>query len=118
MSKTLGNVIDPIEMITKYGTDVLRYYLLREIPSTADGDFSERRLLEIYNSDLANGLGNLVSRVAKLCETTHYETMGSKTRVSGHVIELGEYTQAITEYRFQGFSSSINLLSRVILVQI
>lgn len=68
MSKTLGNVIDPIEMNNKYGTDPLRYYLLREIPSYGDGDFSERRFKEIYNADLANGLGNLVARIAKLCE--------------------------------------------------
>ncbi len=68
MSKTLGNVIDPIDLITKYGTDTVRYYLLREISSTGDGDFSERRLTEVYNADLANGLGNLVARVAKLCE--------------------------------------------------
>lgn len=68
MSKTVGNVIDPLMMINKYGTDGLRYYLLREIPSYGDGDFSERRFKELYNSDLANGLGNLVARVAKLCE--------------------------------------------------
>lgn len=68
MSKSLGNVIDPIDMINKYGVDSLRYFLLREIPSTGDGDFSEKRLREVYNSDLANGLGNLVARVAKLCE--------------------------------------------------
>lgn len=68
MSKTLGNVVDPIEMIEKYGVDGLRYYLLSQIPSTGDGDFSETRLREVYNSDLANGLGNLASRVAKLAE--------------------------------------------------
>lgn len=68
MSKTLGNVIDPNEMIEKYGVDALRYYFLSQIPSTGDGDFSEQRLREVYNSDLANGLGNLCSRVAKLCE--------------------------------------------------
>lgn len=68
MSKTLGNVIDPLEIIDRYGTDALRYYLLKEIPSTADGDFSERRLKEVYNADLANGLGNVVARVAKLAE--------------------------------------------------
>jgi len=68
MSKTVGNVIDPFELIKKYGADALRYYLLREIPPTSDGDFSERRFKELYNADLANGLGNLVARVAKLCE--------------------------------------------------
>jgi methionyl-tRNA synthetase len=69
MSKTIGNVIDPFELIHKYGTDPLRYYFLREIPPFSDGDFSERRFKELYNADLANGLGNLVARVAKLCET-------------------------------------------------
>jgi len=66
MSKTVGNVVNPIELIEKYGTDAVRYFLLREIPSTADGDFSEKRLVEIYNSELANSLGNLVSRVVSL----------------------------------------------------
>lgn len=70
MSKTVGNVIDPMKVIEKYGTDATRYYLLREIPSYSDGDFSFRRFKEVYNADLANGLGNLVARIAKLCEST------------------------------------------------
>lgn len=68
MSKSVGNVIDPFDMIRKYGADSLRYYLLREIPATADGDFSESRFKELYNADLANGIGNLTARIAKLCE--------------------------------------------------
>ncbi len=68
MSKTLGNVVDPFDLIAKYGTDTLRYYFLREIPSTGDGDFSETKLVERYNGELANGLGNLVARVATLGE--------------------------------------------------
>lgn len=72
MSKTLGNVIDPVVLIDKYGADALRYYFLSQIPSTDDGDFSEEKLKHIYNSDLANGLGNLVARVAKLCETSKF----------------------------------------------
>lgn len=68
ISKSLGNTIDPYALVKKYGTDALRYYLLREIPAYDDGDFSERRFKELYNSDLANGLGNIVARVAKLAE--------------------------------------------------
>ena len=68
MSKTVGNVVDPSNVVQKYGTDAVRYYLLREIPSYSDGDFSEKRFKEIYNADLANGLGNLASRISKLCE--------------------------------------------------
>jgi len=68
MSKSLGNVIDPFELVKQYGADPVRYYLLREIPTTSDGDFSIRRFKEIYNADLANNLGNLLARVARLCE--------------------------------------------------
>ena len=68
MSKTIGNVIDPFEVIKKYGTDPVRYYLLREIPSGEDGDFSYEKFEARYNGDLANGLGNLVARVTTLGE--------------------------------------------------
>jgi len=68
MSKTLGNVIDPVYLAEKYGADAVRYFLLREISFGQDGDFSIKRLEERYNSDLANGLGNLVSRVLTLSE--------------------------------------------------
>jgi len=68
MSKTLGNVLDPLSLIGKYGADALRYYLLAKISPFSDGDFSEEKFKETYNADLANGLGNLVARVAKLCE--------------------------------------------------
>ena len=68
MSKTLGNVIDPIYLADKYGPDALRYFLLREISFGQDGDFSIKRFEERYNADLANGLGNLVSRVLALSE--------------------------------------------------
>lgn len=66
MSKTVGNVIDPFALIEKYGTDPVRYYLLREIPSGEDGDFSYEKFEDRYNGDLANGIGNLVARVAAL----------------------------------------------------
>jgi methionyl-tRNA synthetase len=80
ISKSLGNVIDPLSISKKYGAEALRYYLFREIPFGADGDFSFDRLGEVYNSDLANGVGNLVARVAKLCETAGLEVKSSKTQ--------------------------------------
>ncbi len=69
ISKSLGNAIDPIKVSEEFGLDTLRYFLFKELPFGHDGDFSLERLREIYNSDLANGLGNLVSRVAKLAES-------------------------------------------------
>lgn len=68
ISKSLGNAIDPLELLKEYPIDAIRYYLLREIPFGADGDFSYDRLKERYNSDLANGLGNLVSRTLNMIE--------------------------------------------------
>src|SRR5258708_10401 len=72
MSKSIGNVIDPVQLINKYGADALRYYLLSKISPFEDGDFSEKKFIETYNADLANGLGNLVARITKLCETANF----------------------------------------------
>jgi len=63
MSKSLSNVVDPVEAVKAFGVDALRYYLLREIPTTDDGDFSQERFRIVYESELANTIGNLVSRV-------------------------------------------------------
>ncbi len=68
ISKSLGNVIRPTDWVKKYGADAIRYYLLRYTNITEDSDISEEKLKQAYNADLANGLGNLVARVAKLCE--------------------------------------------------
>jgi methionyl-tRNA synthetase len=66
ISKSLGNVVDPVELIERYGADALRYYLLREIPATDDGDFAQERFLRAYNSDLADKLGNLLNRTVSM----------------------------------------------------
>lgn len=68
MSKSLGNVVKPSELAEKYGIEPSRYFLLREIPFSGDGDLSEERIRERYTGDLANGIGNLVSRVLAMIE--------------------------------------------------
>ncbi|MBI4117921.1 MAG: methionine--tRNA ligase [Parcubacteria group bacterium] len=69
MSKTIGNVVDPFALLEKYGTDALRYFFVRDLPTFEDGDFTEEKFIASYNANLANGLGNLVARVMKLAET-------------------------------------------------
>ncbi|TSC69036.1 MAG: methionyl-tRNA synthetase [Parcubacteria group bacterium Gr01-1014_56] len=69
MSKTLGNVIDPEELLTEYGTDAVRYYLARHISPFEDGDITREHFKDAYNANLANGLGNLASRIMQLAQT-------------------------------------------------
>ncbi|MDP3052701.1 MAG: methionine--tRNA ligase, partial [bacterium] len=74
MSKSLGNIIDPFELVEKYGTDAVRLFLLREISPTEDGDFTLEKFKIRYNADLANGLGNFAARVLAL----HYQFSEAK----------------------------------------
>jgi methionyl-tRNA synthetase len=66
IGKSLGNAIDPVELVDRHGVDALRWWLLREVPRVGEADFSEDRLVETANRDLANGIGNLVQRVVGL----------------------------------------------------
>lgn len=68
MSKSRGNVISPIDMVNKFGIDVYRYFLLRDVPFGLDGNFSEEAIIKRYNSDLANDLGNLLYRTLTMIE--------------------------------------------------
>jgi methionyl-tRNA synthetase len=68
ISKSRGDAKDPLDYVPRFGADALRYYLLRHVRPFEDSDFSETRLEEVYEAELANGLGNLASRLSALCE--------------------------------------------------
>ncbi len=83
MSKSIGNVVDPRDIVEEYGTDALRYFLLREISSFEDSPFTMERFKDAYNANLANGLGNLVSRIMTMAET-HLEFPVKVTNINFH----------------------------------
>jgi methionyl-tRNA synthetase len=91
MSKSLGNVISPIELTKKYGADPLRLYFLKHFSPFSDGDFSEDKFRQAYNADLANGLGNLVARVARLCEKVEIESLEESKFSPSFVLGLKEF---------------------------
>ncbi len=97
ISKSLGNVIDPYELVKKFGTDAVRYYLLREIPPFEDGNYSNSRMLEVYNSDLANELGNLILRITTIAQRDKITLDPQKINVNqlyqGHLTSLLENFQ-------------------------
>lgn len=90
MSKTLGNVFDPLPLLDRYGADPLRYFLLAKVSPFADSDFSKDKFLAAYHSDLANGLGNTASRLASLCAKSGLEfpsdtPPGLRSQVKNHL---------------------------------
>ena len=97
MSKTLGTVIDPIEAADRFGPDPLRLFLTKEIAFGGDGDFSWERYDERYNTDLANNLGNLVSRVATMAHRYRQGRLVPATGPSDQLVRLAG--QVVTDYR-------------------
>lgn len=87
MSKSLGNGVDPREVVSEYGTDALRYFLLREISSFEDSPFTMERFKDAYNSGLANGLGNLVSRVLTMSEKYEVSHLISDVKYEDEYLE-------------------------------
>ncbi|MFH1236550.1 MAG: methionine--tRNA ligase, partial [Parcubacteria group bacterium] len=96
MSKSIGNVIDPNELVKKFGADATRYLLLSQFPFGQDGDIKESKFVEQYNADLANGLGNLVSRTSNLIEKNNLEIRIEQSGDGHHELVV----QAISEMRF------------------
>jgi len=101
ISKTIGNIIDPIELVERHGTDAVRYFLLREIPSTKDGDFTIQKFEERYNSDLAKGLGNLVARVLKLAQEQGQELKIQNQELKTQINKTeGDYKKTLDNFQF------------------
>ena len=102
MSKSLGNVINPFELVEKYGTDAVRFFIAHELNTFEDSDVTLDRIHESYTANLANGLGNLVSRLAKLIEIHQpiYEDEEIKT-FSPHVYD------GLISYRFNAALAGI-----------
>ncbi|HUD11486.1 MAG TPA: methionine--tRNA ligase [Candidatus Saccharimonadia bacterium] len=109
MSKSLGNVVAPGDVIDKYGVDALRYYLLREIQGGSDGDFSWSRMEQVYNADLANDLGNLVQRVQVMVGKY---LKGVLSELPAHSHDVQPYGQAMTDLRFDRALAEVWLLIR------
>lgn len=120
MSKSLGNVINPYDIVKEYGTDALRYFLAREVHPFEDSDVTLARIKESYNANLANGLGNLVSRVMKMAQDNldmpvtipenvikseffafleKYEVSKAADHVWAEIAEMDRYIQANQPFR-------------------
>ncbi len=115
MSKSKGNVTDPIEMINKYGPDVLRYYLLRSFPSGQDGNFNEQELVQRYNTELANELGNLVMRITALLKKS-FDLKVPESK-SDELFDIKDVLDKLNEYinKFE-FNNALDLIWKLIKV--
>jgi methionyl-tRNA synthetase len=95
MSKSAGNIVDPFELVEKYGAEALRYYLMSDIATGGDADFSEERLVNRYNADLANSLGNLLNRALNMA---HRYRGGVVTKTGGDSPLAGQAGELLRRY--------------------
>lgn len=101
ISKSLGNVIDPFELVKKYSVDAVRYYLLREITPTEDGDFTYEKFEQRYNADLAGGIGNLLARTIALANKPNFVSKKPEAAIKKEVARIEkECHAALEEFKF------------------
>ncbi len=90
MSKSLGNTVDPLEVIREYGTDALRYYVLRELTAFEDSPFTLEKFKDAYNAHLANGIGNLTSRILKMVTTYGITLSEEEKSIRYYTVEIAD----------------------------
>ena len=105
MSKSTGNIVDPDALADKYGNEALRYYLMSDIATGKDADFSEERLVQRYNTDLANSLGNLLNRTLNMAQRYRSGKLTPKLEVAG----APDFASTLAAYRaqFEGAASHV-----------
>lgn len=108
MSKSLGNVVDPFELVKKYGVDPVRYYLLREFAPTEDGDFSYQKFEQRYNADLAGGIGNLLARTIALAKKSGFKKVKPSSKIKKAISSAQkECNNHLEEFKFNESLKSI-----------
>ncbi len=117
MSKSLGNTVDPLELVKEYGTDTLRYYVVRELSPFEDSPFTIDKFKDAYNAHLANGLGNLVSRIMKMATGNEMKFKKNLVGDIGKSLDIEEvqreYERGFKEYNLQRATNAIwNLISK------
>ncbi|MCX6782153.1 MAG: methionine--tRNA ligase [Candidatus Magasanikbacteria bacterium] len=113
MSKSVGNVIDPLKMSSDYPIDAVRYFFMRELPFDSDGDYSEDKFIARYNGDLANGIGNLTNRIVVMIEKYCAGTVPEVKNIDHEMIDyLKEkiwpaYEENMAKFRFDKALESV-----------
>lgn len=113
MSKSLGNVINPLDYIDQYGADGLRFYIANELPINKDGSFSQEMFIEAYNAHLANNVGNLISRVNNMITKYFDGYLGSDITTSDQVIDqainqvVDDYQNLMNQYDIYGATRKV-----------
>jgi methionyl-tRNA synthetase len=105
LSKSLGNIVNPLDVADRWGADALRYFLLKEVPLFRDGDFTEELFIERYNSDLANDWGNLFTRTVSMAHRYRSGLVPAAAPGDGLgdliVAALRDYTRAMENYEIE-----------------
>jgi len=111
MSKTIGNVIDPNDLVKKYGADATRYLILSQFPFGQDGDIKAEKFDEQYNTDLANGIGNLISRILKLAQSIENSKAKIDEKIKEKTLNIWqEYEEAMNNFKIDKSLDSVKSL--------